>query len=117
MPPTVTRPRQGLSTIEVLVAVTLLVTGVLSTLRLHGTLSAILTRTHARRALATRVTSVLDSLRAIPCTYVAGGSTTGRYGAITWASAPTAGYTVTVRATATPPNGAPWLLETIIPCR
>ena len=56
MQPSAARPRPGLSTIEVLVAITLLVTGVLSTLRVHGTLSAILTRTHTRRVLSTRVT-------------------------------------------------------------
>ena len=117
MQPTTTRAKQGLSTIEVLVAVILLATGVLSTLRVHGTLTAVLTRTHTRRVLATRLSSVLDSLRAIPCSAVTGGSASGPSGALTWIAVPGAGATVTVLATATPPNGGPWLTETIVPCK
>ena len=106
---------RGLTTVEVLVAVTLLIMGISATLSVHAAASALATNSRQRRWLAVRATSVLDSLRARSCHSVGGGTATSPEGALTWRaiSSPSA---VTVQINATPVRGTPWRAETILPC-
>ncbi len=109
------RPRHALTTVEVLVAITLLITGISATLSVHAASSALATRSRQRRWLAVRATSVLDSLRARSCTSVGGGTATTPEGTLTWRVIP-APRAVTVQLNAAPTRGTPWRAETILPC-
>lgn len=109
------RTPRGLTTIEVLVALTLLSGGVLATLSVHATVSAMTTRVHRRRQLAVHLTSTLDSLRASPCAAIAAGASTTPAGRIAWRVAKVPGA-ATVTATATPTGGHTYRAETVLPC-
>jgi Tfp pilus assembly protein PilV len=109
------RTRAGLTTVEVLVAITLLVTGISATLSVHAASSALATRSRQRRWLAVRATSVLDSLRARSCTTVGSGTAASPEGTLTWRVIPAPG-SITVQLNAAPSRGTPWRAETILPC-
>jgi hypothetical protein len=109
------RPRYALTTVEVLVAITLLITGISATLSVHAASSALATRSRHRRWLAVRATSVLDSLRARRCVAIGSGSAMSTEGTLTWRVIPAAGA-VTVQLNAAPTRGRPWRAETILPC-
>lgn len=109
------RARAGLTMVEVLVAITLLITGISSTLAVHAASSALASRSRQRRWLAVRATSVLDSLRARTCSTVGGGTATSPEGTLTWRVFPSPGA-LTVQLNAAPSRGTPWRAETILPC-
>jgi Tfp pilus assembly protein PilV len=109
------RPPRGLTTVEVLVAVTLLITGISATLSVHAAASALAINSRQRRWLAVRATSVLDSLRARSCHSVGSGSATSLEGTLSWRAIPAPGV-VTVQLNAAPARGTPWHAETILPC-
>lgn len=109
------RTPSGLTIVEVLVAVTLLITGISATLSVHAAASALATNSRQRRWLAVRATSVLDSLRARSCHSLASASATSLEGTLTWRAIPSPGA-VTIQLHAAPARGAPWRAETILPC-
>jgi hypothetical protein len=108
-------PRHGLTIVEVLVAVTLLITGISATLSVHAASSALATNSRQRRWLAVRATSVLDSLRARSCTSIGGGSLSAREGTLSWRAIASPGA-ITVQLLVAPVRGASWQAETILPC-
>jgi prepilin-type N-terminal cleavage/methylation domain-containing protein len=103
---------------EVLVAILVFSVGILG-LTASGTFLIVQVReAHALTTAAVLAGTVLDSLRAVPCTSVAGG--TDAQGAVTvrWTTAP-AGATVAVTTTVSVAGRrVPWLLtiDTLLPC-
>lgn len=115
----ITRARHGLTLLEVVVALALLGTGVLATLSVQAGVIALQTRGALARALAARLDTTLDSLRASPCATLAAGGTIGREGRIDW-RVTRAPSSITLDATATPapparPGGA-FHARTVVPC-
>jgi Tfp pilus assembly protein PilV len=101
--------------VEVLVAIMLLGTAVLSTLSVHGAVTQLSARAHQRRQLAIAAGSALDSLRSIPCVAALPGAVSTQWGHIAW-SVITRRASRTVHLVATPLAGFPWRAETAIPC-
>ncbi|MCC6319633.1 MAG: hypothetical protein IT361_18330 [Gemmatimonadaceae bacterium] len=111
-----TRPRHaGLTTIEVLVAVTLLVSAISATLAVQAKATALASRVQWRRLLAIAATSTLDSLRTVPCATLASGSAVTPSGTLAWRVAPTT-TVATITLSAVPTGGIPWRIESVRPC-
>lgn len=112
---TTTRPRTGLTLVEVLVALILFATAALTTAAVHGTTTRLAAEAHLRQRLATRAMSVMDSLRSIPCAAVSSGTQTPTEGTLRWVVAATT-HTRTIQLVAVPAFGSLWNMETVIPC-
>lgn len=107
--------RNGLTLVEVLVALLLFASAALTTAAVHGATSRLSSEAVIRRRLADAAASTLDSLRSIPCAAVATGASTTPQGTLRWVVS-AAARTHALDLVVTPARGAPWSASTVIPC-
>lgn len=107
--------RPGLTIVEILVALVVLGTGVLGTLAVQA--RAIRAQRDAQHLAlaASRLTSINDSLRAIPCASIVGGTETARGFAIGWRATQQVA-SLTVEFSVATARGNTFTTSTIVPC-
>ncbi len=107
--------RNGLTLVEVLVALLILATGALATVGTQVAIARLSASSLARERTAATASSIIDSLRALPCAHLAPGTRATAGARFSWHPA-TLGDLSTLRLDVTPTQGAPWHAETLLPC-
>lgn len=109
------QPRAGLTLVEVLVAILVLTAGALSTIGTQVAVARLSARSLAQQRNATAAATLLDSLRTTPCSALASGTSTSSLAQLSWTATPS-GDLVALYVSVVPTTGAPWNLETLVPC-
>lgn len=113
--PTGRVPRNGLTLVEVLVALLILATGALATIGTQVAIARLSATSLAGERTAATAASIIDSLRALPCAQLAPGTRAAAGAHFTWHPT-TLGELSVLRLDVTPAQGAPWHAETLLPC-
>src|SRR5688572_480876 len=107
--------RDGLTLVEVLVAIVLFAAAVLAIAGTESAAARLIARAHQHRESSRHAADILDSLRSISCLSLSGGARSISGGAISWSAAPVTGA-VRIALTTTRPPRPPWTAVTLIPC-